>query len=150
MLFSGISMGKIPWIKLNITYTICGSQLFRTASFITHHLPQDSLANKITGNFKFFQCLFIYLFTYFIFIYLPVFIYLYSLKLSVFDLQPAPATCKLHPPSELRNSKCKCWAFLFISTNIWISCQLHRVCLGQTTDKSVCECKCWLIFVLPP
>ena len=58
--------------SLNITYTICTSHLFGTASFIMHHLLQDSLANKITGNFKFFQ----YLFIYFLFIYL--FIYSYS------------------------------------------------------------------------
>ena len=82
--------------SLNITYMICGSHLFGTVSFIAHHLLQDSLANKITRNFKFFQYLFIYL----LLIYL--FIYLYSLKLSIFDQQPAicilqPATCNLQP-----------------------------------------------------
>ena len=83
-------LNKPMQLLLNITYMICGSHLFGTASFIAHHLLQDSLATKITGNFKFLQ----YLFIYFLFIYL--FIYLYSLKLSIFDLQPA--TCKLHPP----------------------------------------------------
>ena len=72
--------------------TVIYSEL-RASSRTTYYW--DSLANKITGNFKFFQYLFIYLFIYFLLIYL--FIYLYSLKLSIFDLQPAPATCNLQP-----------------------------------------------------
>ena len=69
---------------------IGGSHLFRTASFIVHHLLNDSLSNKIRD----LNSSSIYLFIYFLFIYL--FIYLYSLKLSIFDLQPANYTLRLN------------------------------------------------------